>query len=45
MLSPKIVILEHRLTTKAFKWLLSEIKSRFHRAIVHPGEMVGCIAA
>jgi len=30
MLSPKKLILEHKLTEEAFDWLLKEIKHRFH---------------
>jgi DNA-directed RNA polymerase II subunit RPB1 len=41
----KPIIEEHRLNTQAFTWLLGEIESRFNQAIVHPGEMVGTIAA
>jgi len=39
------VILEERLSAPAFDWLLAEVESRFHQAIVQPGEMVGSIAA
>jgi DNA-directed RNA polymerase II subunit RPB1 len=39
------VIEDYRLTAQAFKWILGEIESRFNQAIVHPGEMVGTIAA
>jgi DNA-directed RNA polymerase II subunit RPB1 len=39
------VIEEHHLSRSAFDWLLGEIESRFNQAIVHPGEMVGTIAA
>uniref|UniRef100_A0A1I8JBC4 DNA-directed RNA polymerase subunit n=1 Tax=Macrostomum lignano TaxID=282301 RepID=A0A1I8JBC4_9PLAT len=41
----KKVIEEHRLSAEAFEWLLGEIESRFQLAHVHPGEMVGALAA
>ena len=44
-LSPKKLIFKDRLTIDAFGWLIGEIKSRFYQSIVHPGEMVGSIAA
>ncbi|KAJ3300797.1 DNA-directed RNA polymerase II subunit rpb1 [Kappamyces sp. JEL0829] len=44
-LAVKPIIEEHRLSVQAFDWLLGEIESRFNQAIVHPGEMVGTIAA
>ncbi|KAJ3291866.1 DNA-directed RNA polymerase II subunit rpb1 [Rhizoclosmatium sp. JEL0117] len=39
------VIDEYKLNSHAFEWLLGEIETRFNQAIVHPGEMVGTIAA
>lgn len=33
------------MTTDSFDWLIGEIKSRFESSLVHPGEMVGSIAA
>lgn len=44
-LSSKKIIRDHRLTQKAFNYLLGEIESRFLQAIVNPGEMVGAVAA
>lgn len=44
-LSSKKIIRDHRLTPKAFNYLLGEIESRFLQAIVNPGEMVGAVAA
>ncbi|KAJ3342246.1 DNA-directed RNA polymerase II subunit rpb1 [Entophlyctis luteolus] len=44
-LSSRKVIDKYRLNSQAFEWLLGEIDTRFHQAIVHPGEMVGTIAA
>ncbi|KAL1914514.1 DNA-directed RNA polymerase II subunit RPB1 [Calcarisporiella thermophila] len=41
----KRVIEEFHLNTAAFEWILGEIESRFNLAMVHPGEMVGTIAA
>ena len=39
------VLREYRLTEQAFDWVLGEIKSAFHAAIVAPGEMAGVISA
>lgn len=39
------VIEEYHLNSASFNWILGEIESRFHKAIVAPGEMVGTIAA
>ena len=44
-LSTKKLIVDHRLNREAFDWLLGEIERRFQQAKVHPGEMVGAIAA
>ena len=44
-LASKRVIQEHRLDSKSFDWLVSEIRRRFDQAVVQPGEMVGAIAA
>ncbi|KJE89904.1 polymerase II polypeptide A [Capsaspora owczarzaki ATCC 30864] len=45
VLNSKRVLLEHRLHSQAFEWLLGEIESRFQQAKVEPGEMVGALAA
>ena len=45
MLCAKQMIQYERLTTPAFDLLLGEIKERFEQSLVHPGEMVGSIAA
>ncbi|KAJ1332825.1 hypothetical protein BSLG_008454 [Batrachochytrium salamandrivorans] len=44
-LATRRVIEDYHLSTQAFDWLLGEIDSRFNQAIVHPGEMVGTLAA
>jgi len=44
-LAVKKVLNSDRLNKKAFEWLLGEIESKFKRAIVNPGESVGCIAS
>jgi DNA-directed RNA polymerase II subunit RPB1 len=44
-ISSKRVIHEYRLNSKAFEWLIGEIDMRFQKAKVHPGEMVGALAA
>ncbi|KAH9513866.1 DNA-directed RNA polymerase II subunit RPB1 [Bulinus truncatus] len=36
---------EHCLTSEAFEWVLGEIETKFQQAMVHPGEMVGALAA
>jgi DNA-directed RNA polymerase II subunit RPB1 len=41
----KRVIKDYNLSKDAFEWLLGEIESRFNQALVHPGEMIGSIAA
>lgn len=45
MLTVKNIIENERLSRESFDWLCGEIKSRYERSIVHPGEMVGCIGA
>jgi len=44
-LAVKKVLSADRLNKKAFEWLIGEIESKFKRAIVNPGESVGCIAS
>ena len=44
-LCSKRVAEDHRLSEAAFNWLLGEIETRFQQALVHPGEMVGALAA
>jgi DNA-directed RNA polymerase II subunit RPB1 len=44
-LAVKRVLNKERLDKKAFEWLIGEIESKFRRALVNPGESVGCIAA
>ncbi|KAJ2158302.1 DNA-directed RNA polymerase II core subunit rpo21 [Coemansia sp. RSA 552] len=44
-LATKRVIEDFHLTKEAFDWLLAEIETRFKRAQVNPGEMVGVLAA
>ncbi|RUS82303.1 hypothetical protein EGW08_009935 [Elysia chlorotica] len=36
---------EHHLSSEAFEWVLGEIETKFQQAHVHPGEMVGALAA
>lgn len=33
------------MTSESFDWLIGEVKSRFEQSLVHPGEMIGSIAA
>ena len=44
-LSPKQLIVDHRLCKQSIELLMVEIEMYFKRAIVSPGEMVGMIAA
>jgi DNA-directed RNA polymerase II subunit RPB1 len=44
-LASKKVLEKYHLTSNAFEWILGEVSSRFLQSIVHPGEMVGAIAA
>lgn len=44
-LSFRRLVLEGNLNKVAFDWVLGEIESRFARAAVNPGEMVGVLAA
>lgn len=44
-LSPKKIILKHRLQKPAFDLMVEQIKFRFQESLVHPSEMVGVIAA
>eukprot|EP00035_Acanthoeca_spectabilis_P006598 m.126620 g.126620 ORF g.126620 m.126620 type:complete len:1758 (-) comp13577_c0_seq1:55-5328(-) len=41
----KQVILKHRLSVEAFKWIMGEIEDKFLQSQAHPGEMVGALAA
>ncbi|KAL7753273.1 DNA-directed RNA polymerase II core subunit rpo21 [Sorochytrium milnesiophthora] len=44
-LATRRVIEDYRLDSRAFDYVLGEIQTRFTQAIVHPGEMVGTLAA
>ena len=44
-LCAKQILQRHHLTSQAFNWLCGQIETRFHQAQVHPGEMVGVLAA
>ena len=44
-LSPKQVILKHRLNKLSFNYVLEQIKVKFLNSIAHPSEMVGVVAA
>ncbi|KNH03665.1 RNA polymerase IIA largest subunit [Perkinsela sp. CCAP 1560/4] len=45
LLHSRQTIRTHRLNKQAFDWLLAEVAQRFQRSLIHPGEMVGAIAA
>ncbi|THD24542.1 DNA-directed RNA polymerase II largest subunit [Fasciola hepatica] len=44
-LCAKKVISEYRLNYEALDWVLGEVRARFQQAQIHPGEMVGALAA
>ena len=44
-LSVKRIIQEFRLNKQTLKWVIDNIESQFQKSIVHPGEMVGVLAA
>ncbi|CAI6537502.1 AAB_G0007620.mRNA.1.CDS.1 [Saccharomyces cerevisiae] len=44
-LATRRVLQEYRLTKQAFDWVLNNIEAQFLRSVVHPGEMVGVLAA
>jgi DNA-directed RNA polymerase II subunit RPB1 len=44
-LSPKQVILKHRLNKLSFDYIIEQIKVKFLNSIAHPSEMVGVVAA
>ncbi|KAI3381551.1 hypothetical protein SNEBB_008712 [Seison nebaliae] len=44
-LNSKRVMEEHKLSHNAFEWLVGEIDTRFQKAKVQPGEMVGALSA
>jgi DNA-directed RNA polymerase II subunit RPB1 len=43
-LASKRLIYRHRMTRESLRWVIGEIKLRFVKAIVSPGEMVGTVA-
>ncbi|KND98858.2 dna-directed rna polymerase ii largest subunit [Candidozyma auris] len=44
-LAARRVIEEFKLNRTSFEWVMGEIETQFQKSIVHPGEMVGVIAA
>ncbi|ANZ74287.1 BA75_00604T0 [Komagataella pastoris] len=44
-LATRRILEEFRLNRDAFEWVLGTIEAQFQRSLVHPGEMVGVIAA
>ena len=44
-LAPRRSIVEHRFTKEVFDELIREIRFRYLKSLVHPGEMVGALAA
>jgi DNA-directed RNA polymerase II subunit RPB1 len=44
-LSPKVILLKHSMSKAVFDWITEEIERNFIEAVVHPGEMVGVVAA
>ena len=45
ILNSKNVLIKERLNSKAFNWILGEIKSKYEQGLVNPGVMVGPLAA
>ena len=45
ILNSKNVIMNEKLNSQSFDWILGEIKTKFEQSLVHPGEMVGSVAA
>jgi len=45
ILNSKNVICNERLNSQSLDWILGEIKTKFEQSMIHPGEMVGSIAA
>ena len=45
ILNTKNVIVNERLNQQSLDWILGEVQSKFQQSLVHPGEMVGSIAA
>lgn len=44
-LATRRILQEYKLTKQAFEWVLNNIEAQFLRSVVHPGEMVGVLAA
>ena len=44
-LSPKQVIIKHKLNMECFNYIIESIKLKFKKSIAHPSEMVGVVAA
>jgi DNA-directed RNA polymerase II subunit RPB1 len=45
VLSAKHLIFKERLDQSSFEYVLGEVKTKFEQSLVHPGEMIGSIAA
>ena len=44
-LSPKEILLKHRLNKLSFDYIVEQIKTKYLNSIAHPSEMVGVVAA
>jgi len=44
-LSPKMLIVHHRLCTAAFDYIVQQVRLKYYDSLAHPSEMVGVIAA
>ncbi len=44
-MSPKVVIIENMLSQTAFEWICENIHYYFRKALLNPGEMIGCLSA
>ena len=44
-LSSKKLIVHDKINRIAFEWILRKVEEKFYKAVIHPGEMIGPIAA
>jgi len=44
-LSSKKLIVRDRINREAFQWILRKVVEKFYKSVIHPGEMIGPIAA
>ena len=44
-LNPRTILVKHRFNKESLRYLLNMIKLKYKQSIIHPGEMVGIVAA